>query len=255
MGTKRPTREEPMRVGVVPGDDAQLVSRIDGALTDEEVVIADDPRTVLDATPSVVVAVGESAVTDLVWADVSTPILPVEAGSGLKSVPEPALESALEDLLEGEWTTRDHPLLSVSVDGDTVADAVFDATLVTSKPARISEYSVHADGQFVDQFRADAVVVATAAGSRGYARDAGGPVVQPGAEFVAVVPVAPFAIHEDDWVLHGPVTLAVERDEDAVVLLADDREVRPVEPDESVAIGFDGTVSIVEVEDSSGFFA
>ncbi|WP_227355024.1 ATP-NAD kinase [Haladaptatus salinisoli] len=245
-----------MRIGVVTGGDAHLVRRIDEAIGDEvERATNDDPRAVLDANPSVVVAPGEAAVTGLVRAGVSVPILPVGAGPGLESVPESDVELGIEDLLAEEWTTRNRPLLSASVGGNRVADALFDATLVTSEPARISEYSVRADGEFVDQFRADATVVATPAGSRGYARNAGGPVVQLGTEVVSVVPVAPFAIHVDDWVLRDPVTLAVERDEDAVVLLADDREVCPVEPHEPVEMAFDGTVELASVDASRSFFA
>ncbi|WP_458206501.1 ATP-NAD kinase [Haladaptatus sp. NG-SE-30] len=243
-----------MRIGVVTGEETDP-GRIDGVLRDIERTVDDDPEPVLDANPSLVVAMGESAVTDLVRAGVSVPILPIDAGSGLESVPESAIESAIDELLADEWTTTERPLLTASVEGEHVADALFDTTLVTNKPARISEYSVHADGEFVDQFRADAVVVATPTGSRGYARDAGGPVVQLGTGVVSVVPVAPFAIHVDDWALSGPVTLAVERDEDAVVLLADDREVCPVDPYESVEIAFDGAVEVVQVEASSSFFA
>lgn len=244
-----------MRVGVVPRDDGNLVDKIDDALDETERTTSEDVRTVLDANPTVVVAVGEQAVTGLVRAGASVPVLPVDAGPGLESVPRSDVEPAIADLLAGEWTVVGRPLLSTTVDGEHVADSVFDTTLVTSEPARISEYSVRVADERVSQFRADAVVVATPTGSMGYAREAGGPVVEQDAEVVSVVPVASFTIHIDNWVLRGPVTLAVERDEDAVELLADDRTVRPVEPHEPVEIEFDGTVEIVSVESSERFFA
>ncbi|WP_231183579.1 ATP-NAD kinase [Haladaptatus sp. DYF46] len=245
-----------MRVGVVPSADGDSIEKIDAALGDDaERTVSEDARTVLDANPTVVVAVGERAVTDLVRADASVPILPVDAGPGLESVPPTDIEPAIADLLAGKWTTTGRPLLSATVDGEYVADALFEMTLVTSEPARISEYSVNVEDERVSQFRADAVVVATPTGSLGYARDAGGPVVEQGAGVVSVVPVAPFAIHVDDWILRGPVTLAVERDEDAVELLADDQSVRPVEPHEPVEITFDGVLELVSVESSRRFFA
>ncbi|SIQ98525.1 NAD+ kinase [Haladaptatus litoreus] len=245
-----------MRIGVVPSEnaDSALVGRIEDALSEETTTTDESAQTVLGTNPTVVIAVGESAVTDLVHADVSVPVLPVDAGTGLGSVHAENVESAVETLLSGDWTTTERPLLSASVDGDHVANALFDATLVTSEPARISEYAVKANGESVAQFRADAVVTATPAGSRGYARDAGGPVVQPGSGVVSVVPVAPFAIHVDNWVLRGPVTLSVERDEDAVVLLADDREVCPVEPHEPVELAFDGMLSVPAVSSERSFF-
>ncbi|GAA0251311.1 ATP-NAD kinase [Haladaptatus pallidirubidus] len=245
-----------MRIGVVPSEnaDSSLVARIETLLAEETSTIDENARAVLDADSAVVVAVGKSAVTDLVRAGVSVPVLPVDAGAGLESVPAGSIEPAVETLLSNNWTTTERPLLSASVDGEHVADALFDATLVTSEPARISEYAVKAGGKPVAQFRADAVVTATPAGSRGYARDAGGPVVQPDSGVVSVVPVAPFAIHVDNWVLRGPVTLSVERDEDAVVLLADDREVCPVEPHEPVELACDDVFLVPAVSSERSFF-
>lgn len=243
-----------MHVGIVTGRDS-FADRIDDALGDEpERTASDDARSVIDAGPTVVVADGEHAVTDLVRAGVSVPVLPVDSGAGVESVSPSDIEAAIDDLLAEQWTTVDRPLLSIAVDGEHVARALFDTTLVTSEPVRISEYGVRIEDEQVSQFRADAVVVATPVGSQGYAHDAGGPVVQQGSNVLSVVPVAPFAIHVDNWVLRGPVTLTVERDEDGVELLADDHTVRPVEPHQSVEITFDGALDLVSVESSLRFF-
>ena len=242
-----------MRVGVVGESD--IATRVAEAVrTAGETVERGDAAAVDDADPDVVVATGESAVLDLVRAGVSAPVLPVATGPGLESVPGPAAESAVAALLDDGWTTVERPLLSVAVDGEHVADALLDATLVTSEPARISEYAVRTRRGTVAQFRADAVVVATPAGSTGYARDAGGPAVEPGTGVVSVVPVAPFATHVDDWVLSGPVTLSVERDEGAVSLYVDDREHGDVPPRTTVELGFDGALTLATVPDSEGFF-
>ncbi len=244
-----------MHVGIVTSRDT-LADRIDDALGDEpERTTSDDAHSVLDAGPTVVVAEGEHALTDLVRVGVSVPVLPVDAGAGVESVPLSDIEGAIDDLLAEEWTTAERPLLSITVDGEHVARALFDTTLVTSEPVRISEYGVNIEDEQVSQFRADAVVVATPAGSQGYAHNAGGPVVQQGSDVLSVVPVAPFAIHVDNWVLRGPLTLTVERDQDAVELLADDQAVCPVEPHEPVEISVDGTLDLVSVGSSQRFFA
>ena len=242
-----------MTVGVVGESD--LATRVVEAVRDAGgTVERGDASAVSEADPDVVVAPRESAVLDLVRAEASAPVLPVAAGRGLESVPESAVESAVVALLDDEWSTAERPLLSASVDGEHVADALLDATLVTSEPARISEYAVRTRRGTVAQFRADAVVVATPAGSTGYARDAGGPAVEPGTGVVSVVPVAPFATHVDDWILSGPVTLSVERDEGAVALYVDDRERRKIAPRTPVELGFDGTIELATVAPSTGFF-
>lgn len=241
-----------MRVGVL--GDPSLAERIADAIGDEDGSAvrgdADDLRG-CDA----VVALGEKAVLDLVRAGVSVPVLPVDAGAGLRSVPADETTAAVGSLLDGDWETEPHPLLSIGVDGETVADALFDATLVTSEPARISEYAVRTADEHVETFRADAVTVATPAGTRGYSRAAGGPVVEPGTGVVSVVPVAPFATHVDDWVLPLPVALSVERNEGAVSLFADDREVRGVRPGERVDLDRGGEMELVQVAERGRFFA
>ena len=116
--------------------------------------------------------------------------------------------------------TTSHRPLSLAV-GATRATAVYDCTLVTSEPARISEYAVNGDGRPPTTFRADGVVVTTPLGSDGYARAAGGPRLAPGTG-LAVVPIAPFATKAETWVCRPPLTLSVERDDD-VTVFADGR--------------------------------
>ncbi|WP_440008774.1 ATP-NAD kinase [Halomicrococcus sp. SG-WS-1] len=242
-----------MTVGVVGESD--LATRVADAVRDADgTVERGTAATVLDADPSVVVAPGEPAVLDAVRAGTSVPVLAVAAGPELASVPESDVEEAVADLLADEWSTTERPLLSVRIDGERVARALYDAMLVTSEAARISEYAVRTSHSDVDQFRADGVVVATPTGSTGYAYDAGGPAVEPETDVLSVVPVAPFAIHLGNWVLSGPVTLSVERDDGEVSLYADDRKVAEVPPRTPVELAYDGAVELVTVEGSRRFF-
>lgn len=219
-------------------------------------VVSGDVSTVLDTDLDAVVAVGEPAVLDLVRAGVSTPILPVEAGRGIESVARGDVDAAVRRLVDGDWWTFERQLLSVSVDGNHVGPALMDVMLVTTEPARISEYGVATGEMRVSQFRADGVVVATPAGSHGYARNADGPLVAPEVDAATVVPVAPFAIDTDHWLLGltDTITLTVERDESDVSLLVDDRDVRQVTVDEPVEITNGGNIQFVGVLERSSFF-
>lgn len=243
-------------VGVVGPDGRDAVERALAAVEDAGATArTGDAASVIDADPEVVVAVGEPAFLAVARADASVPVLPVGVGRGVRSVPESAVESAVAGVLS-ELTTVERGLLSVAVAGEAVGPAAFDVTLTTTEPARISEYSVAAGTTTVAEFRADGVVVATSAGSQGYARRADGPVVAPDLDAVAVVPVAPFAIDLDRWVvgLSEPVRLAVERDEVPVSLLVDDRAVREVDRDDPVEIAPGGSVSVAVVPESLPFF-
>lgn len=212
-----------------------------------------DAEDVLAGDPGAVVAVGEPAVLALARAGVDVPVLPVGAGRGVRSVPGEAAPRAVERLLAGEWTAVEHPVLVARPAG---VRALMDLMLVTAEPARISEFTVRAGDEPVASFRADGVVVATPAGSAGYAGAAGGPVVAPGTGVVAVVPVAPFATDADHWVLPpGEVALTVARDDAPVELLADDRTVGEVDPGVPVTLPRDGVVTVAVVAGSRPFYS
>lgn len=239
-----------------------------GDSTSDDSTTGDSTSDVLPTDPDAVVAVGESALLALVRDGLGTPsadipVLPIDAGPGYGSVsggetgnPSDDAIAAVESLVAGEYEIESRATLGVSVGGERVGRALADAMLVTTEPARISEYAVRSGDQPVEQFRADGVVVSTPTGSHGYGRNAGGPLLEPGSGVVGVVPVAPFAVNADHWVLAGdrPVTLRVARDEGAVSLLLDDRTVREVPPHTPVEVRDDETFPVARVPQRRPFF-
>jgi NAD+ kinase len=267
-----------MTLGVV-GDGA-LADRVHGIADDlDAAVTRGSAGEVLAADPDAVVAVGEASLFALVNEGLDAPVLPIDAGPGYGGVsladlgpgragdlsadgPEPTdrelepASAAVEALVAGEFGTDSRTVLSVFVGGERVGRALADAMLVTTEPARISEYAIRAGERTVEQFRADGVVVSTPTGSHGYGRSAGGPLLEPGSGVLGVVPIAPFAVNADHWVLSAdrPVTLSVERDEGAVSLLLDDRTVREVPTHTPVAVSADGAIPVARVAESRPFF-
>jgi NAD+ kinase len=187
-------------------------------------------------------------------------VLTVEAGRGVRSVARESLTDALASVAAGEHDRWSIPTLSIAGGGQHLADAVMDAMLVTAEPAHISEFSVRTPADRVDQFRADGVHVATAAGTSGYARRVDAPVFDPETDAAAVVPVAPFSIYPDHWVVplraEGPVVeVTVDREEAAVTLLADDRTVGSVTPHEPITFTAGGSLQLVSVPESQSPFS
>ncbi len=219
-----------------------------------------DPAALAEADLDVAVLVGEGALLAYVRADAdaSTPVLPVGAGRGVRSVPAEdaaaGVRSTVAAVAEASLRTRSRPLLSVRVDG-AAHRVLFDAMVVTSEPARISEYVVETPGGRVTDVRADGVVLAAPAGTHGYAAAADGPLLAPGTGVLAVVPVAPFVTDRDRWVLDDTeVTVRVTRDDAAVSVLADDREVGRVGDGGTVVCARDGAVDVAVVPESRPFW-
>jgi NAD+ kinase len=246
---------EGTRVGVVgAGADGAAVDAVSAGGGDP---VAGDAETVLGSDPVAVVAVGEGALVDLAAAGVEVPVVPVSPPQPMQPVPVSGLGAAIASVLAGAFEGVAHPVLSLGTDapGGERARALFDLALVTAEPARISEYTVLRGDERVSTVRADGILVATPAGSTGYARAADGPVLAPGTGVVAVVPISPFATDADHWVLPDDgVGLRVERDEAAVDLVADGREVGSVEAGRTLRVSTRGSLTVAVVEASAGAF-
>jgi NAD+ kinase len=213
------------------GDGTDVAAALDRA--DASVVAEGAAR--VDA----VVAVGEAGLRS-VAADVpDAPVLAV--AEGRYAVPRSTVDDALAALAAGEARIDAHPLLGVCRDGATVARAVRDVVLVTAAPASISEYAVGDD----ESVRADGVVVATPAGSDGYAAAAGGPVLDPDTG-VVVVPIAPFSTSAAATVVDVGVglPLSVER-EGEIALFVDGVRHGSVDTDTEMRIERAGSVDLV----------
>lgn len=192
----------------------------------------------------VVVAVGEDALVDAALAERAPRILPIGVGDAYYAASKTDAGLSVRELVDGEGWTVEHPVVSVAVAGEYVGEALLDVSLVTSEPARISEYAVARGDEHVAAFRADATVVATPAGSTGYTRAAGGPVLTPGTGLV-VVPIAPFTTQTDSWVLADDLTVTVEREEEPVELVLDGDSWGQVPAGEPVEVAIDRHVEFV----------
>ncbi|MBI2936266.1 MAG: NAD(+)/NADH kinase [Chloroflexi bacterium] len=102
---------------------------------------------------------------------------------------------------------------------------------------RLVFISAMIDGAYLTTFAADAVIVATATGSTGYALSVGGPIIHPQAANLLLAPVAPHLTLSAALVLHSEavVTLRLESDSRATVNLDGFMDL-PLAPGDSVEV-------------------
>ena len=183
----------------------------------------------------------EEAVTEIARSGREKPVIAVEVG-GIPSVPADRVDAAIKRMLGERPRTERHPIVGVS--GSFGSDrAVFDVALMAAEPARISEFSVRGPPGRTAEFRADGVVVSTPAGSHGYGRRAGGPVVAAETGVVSIVPIAPFATSAGQWIVPtDSAELAVVRDETPVELLVDGARKRVIPADDPIRLSRVGSL-------------
>ena len=65
--------------------------------------------------------------------------------------------------------------------------------------SRLIGLNVSVDGQVLDTYEADGVVISTPTGSTGYNLSAGGPIVSPDAELLVITPVSPHSLTAKEY--------------------------------------------------------
>src|SRR5438128_3759912 len=101
-------------------------------------------------------------------------------------------------ILDGNYTLEERALLDADVRRGASPVlrtlALNEAVLGKGAEARLIEFSLWLDGEFVYTLRADGVIVATPTGSTAYAMSAQGPILHPAVPALALVPLAPHTL-------------------------------------------------------------
>lgn len=118
-------------------------------------------------------------------------------------------------ILDGKFVTENRMLLHSEVytthggGEERVFEVLAFNEVVISKGVQgnMIEFEVRIDGQFIYTQRADGLIVATPTGSTAYALSAGGPIVHPSLDVMALVPVSPHTLSNRPVVISSACTV------------------------------------------------
>ncbi len=153
------------------------------------------------------------------------PLLGINQGrlGFLTDVSIDTMDETIGRVLAGDYITEERILLRSSVwrAGEKVFDGCSFNDVVVGKGTigRLIEVIIYIDGDFVYSQRLDGIVVATPTGSTAYALSAGGPILHPSVEAVALVPICPHTLSARPIVLnsHASIEVLVTHADDARV--------------------------------------
>ena len=113
----------------------------------------------------------------------------------------------LDALLEDRYVIEERMMIEGRVfhNGEIIAEdvALNDIVLAREGEFRVLKFELYVDGQFLTQYGADGMIVATPTGSTAYNLSAGGPIAQPDGELLILTPVCPHTMTSRTMVL-GP---------------------------------------------------
>ncbi len=166
-------------------------------------------------------------------------------------------EKELRDILAGKYHIDERMVLETHVNTyDETYYALNDIVLLRSPSSRLLTTEVFVDGEYMNTFRSDGIIVATPTGSTAYSLSSGGPIVTPGMNAFIINPICPHMLSNRPMVISGDCGISIRFREhsDGCVLSFDGQQDTPVEPDTLIRVRrADHKVSLVRSEHSNFF--
>ena len=119
------------------------------------------------------------------------PLLGINLGTlgYLAQIEKKDWQSALRKVLAGAYSVEERMLLEGSVPDGGREYALNDVVFARKGALQILNLDVFVNGQFLNSFNADGIIVSTPTGSTAYNLSAGGPIVEPGAKMIVITPI------------------------------------------------------------------
>lgn len=106
--------------------------------------------------------------------------------------------------------------------------ALNDIVISRSRGLSIIQLILYVNGEYLNTYRADGIIIATPTGSTGYSMSAGGPIIEPKAEMILLTPINAHELNAKSIVLGAEDEITIEIG------------ARRCERDERVEVHFDG---------------
>lgn len=146
----------------------------------------------------------------------SVPIIGINLGTlgYMTEIEINGLEEALDKLINREFVRESRMMLDGRVyfaeggeDGDW---ALNDIVISRRGSLHIVRFHIYVNGQFLNSFDADGIIVTTPTGSTGYNMSAGGPLVEPKAELIVMTPICPHSLQQRSIVFASEDCIEIE---------------------------------------------
>jgi NAD+ kinase len=142
----------------------------------------------------------------------SAPVVGINTGhlGFLTQVEANKVDDCLNALMAGKTTLEYRMMLAVQSEELL---ALNDVVVKNANPSRLATINVFVNGTYLATYDADGVIVATPTGSTAYNLSAGGPIMVPQADVLAITPICPHSLSAKPIILPSNQELVLESDE------------------------------------------
>ncbi len=137
----------------------------------------------------------------------------------------------LRELLEGKSSNDSRLVLQLSPEAGVTHLALNDV-VVRERSSRLARFSVQVDNRFVTDYRCDGLIVSSSTGSTAYNLSAGGPLIHPESEAIAMTPICPHTLSNRSVILPPTSHLRIswETTSDCPEVSFDGKELEGLKP-------------------------
>lgn len=156
------------------------------------------------------------------------PILGVNIGNlgFLSSVELVEFENAMKRFFEDDYYVEDRMMLNCTFPHRTDPKeyiALNDIVVSKGTLARVVKYEIHIDNKFYTDFTGDGLIISTPTGSTAYSLSAGGPIIYPNLDVIALTPICPLSLSMRTIVLDGnsKISVSIKSEHESIFLTLD----------------------------------
>ena len=132
----------------------------------------------------------------------------------LAEIDRSSIDGALNHLMLDEYTIEKRMMLNGKVyhKEELIAEdvALNDIVIGRDGPLHVTRFHNYVNGEFLNSYTADGIIIATATGSTGYSLSAGGPIVSPETNILIMTPVAPNTLNTRSVIFPAEDEITVE---------------------------------------------
>lgn len=149
--------------------------------------------------------------------DREIPIIGVNMGrlGFLADVLPSEIEETLNKVYAGDYVLEDHTVIQVEADGEQIECSPYalnDIAVLKRDSASMISIRTYVNNEFLVNYQADGLIIATPTGSTAYNLSNGGPIIVPQSGSLCITPVAPHSLNIRPIVINdtSEITLDVE---------------------------------------------
>ena len=162
--------------------------------------------------------------------DLGIPIIGINTGrlGFLATLNQELLNIELKKILKGEFNVEERSLLEVNIDNNDFSDfnfALNEVSVGRKNTTSMIEIKTTLNGEYLNTYWADGLIVSTPTGSTGYSLSCGGPIMTPSSQTFSITPIAPHNLNARPLVISDEIKieLSVEGREESHLLSLDSR--------------------------------